>query len=51
MKWLLFIGGAVTAVFAAWLTAGAPNGLSLLGVLVALAGFAMIARDDVKSGL
>ena len=51
VNWLLLIGGGAVAIGSAFLTNGAPNGLSVLGVIAALAGFLRIARDDVKSGL
>lgn len=51
MNWLLMIGGGVVAIGSAFLTNGAPNGLSVLGLVVVLVGFLRIARDDVNSGL
>lgn len=51
MNWLLLIGGGVIAIASAYLTNGAPNGLSVLGVVLALVGFLRLFRDDVESGL
>jgi len=51
VNWLLLVGGGAVAIGSAFLTNGAPNGLSVLGVIVALVGFLRIAQDDVKSGL
>lgn len=51
VNWLLIIGGGVVAIGSAFLTNGAPNGLSVLGLIVALVGFLRVARDDVNSGL
>jgi len=45
------IGGGVVGIGSAFLTNGAPNGLSVLGLVVVLVGFLRIARDDVNSGL
>jgi len=50
IAWVLFIGGAVIAVTAGMLTLS-PNGGSLLGVMLMLWGFGMIAVRDVRNGL
>lgn len=50
IAWTLFISGAVIAVVAGMFTLS-PNGGSLLGVMMMLWGFALIARRDVRDGL
>jgi len=50
MNWFLLIGGGLVAVFAGVPTL-APNGGTILGLIVALYGAWRIARDDVRAGL
>jgi len=48
--WAMFICGSIIAVTAGMFTLS-PNGGSLLGLIVALWGFFLIAREDVRNGL
>jgi len=50
MGWTLFICGGVIAVTAGMFTLS-PNGGSLLGVMMLLWGFFLIARQDIRDGL
>lgn len=50
MPWVLFFGGAFIAIVAGVITV-APNGGSLVGVLLMLWGFWKIASRDVRDGL
>jgi hypothetical protein len=50
MPWVLFFGGAFMALVSGVLTLS-PNGGSMLGVVLMLWGFWLIASRDVRDGL